>query len=795
MKRFYNTSRAFLSLLIVITACGLSFANETNNSYMFNGSSGSLKILDGQPVNGDASQDGFAYFNSNYSSSNKKITVDTWVYLLGDNPGKRMPVITRAVQDGSSFAMYIQDGTAYFSVGNSMPVSTANTFPSLPAFTWMRLTGTYDGSHLKLYYNGNLAASSSISLNQCSTNGIGLFIGSYQDDTFHGLIDEVRVFKKALSSNELNSCNGNGNPSSSIPSSLVPYLFGRWSFTEITTYYGTPVLKDYSVKKNYLRINGITDVVDTDHLPFFVVNSTQDLPDLSPGDGLADAGNGKVTLRSAIQEANVLPGIQTVYFYILTNGLLNLQPTSVLPEISEGIILDGTVQRGYSATPLIQTQGIYGGLKISAGVSTVQGLFLSSTSGPGLTLMGNGGNNINSNIISGITVGSASNNINGNTITNPAGDGISFITGGNNNQVGVLSTNNIQSNAGFGISLDGENNNQIVNNDISFNASGGISSINSSNNILKGNTLNGNLASGIALSASDGWVFFQNTISGNSGTGIIINGSENKLDSNIVVTNNGDGIRVESGNNNSLLYNSIYDNVGPGIRLNTLANDSQTYPTLNTFYTWQDETALPDIRGGTAIQGTLSSTPALNYRVQFYSNSGSTNKEGRNYLGEIEVTTDISGEADFLANLKDIVLQEGEVVSATATRLNNLSEPMSTSEFSESLVRSLDEGDHYKVNTTLAGIPLHWKEGKSDYQVAPSVVARGFDDEVQNGFDTWSNLDQLSYTRKTLPGSEKWGGSADGVNNIVWFPTSAAWEDSTGARQTFWLLRELDIMH
>ena len=33
----------------------------------------------------------------------------------------------------------------------------------------------------------------------------------------------------------------------------------------------------------------------------------------------------------------------------------------------------------------------------------------------------------------------------------------------------------------------------------------------------------------------------------------------------------------------------------------------------------------------------------------------------------------------------------------------------------------MSRGDHYIVNTTLAGIPLHWKDGEGDYQIHGAV--------------------------------------------------------------------------
>ena len=197
-----------------------------------------------------------------------------------------------------------------------------------------------------------LAESRSQSLGPVYTAGEGLFIGKYGDNSFNGLIDEVRIFNSALTASQINSCNGGGDPSSSIPSSLSSYLVGRWSFAEKTTYNGTITLKDLTSKKNHLRITDITEIVKSNQLPFFVVNSTGDGGDICLGDAIADAGNGLVTLRSAIQEANAIPDLQKIYFYIPGIQSFVIQPLSALPIISSSVLLDGTFQRGYSGSTI-----------------------------------------------------------------------------------------------------------------------------------------------------------------------------------------------------------------------------------------------------------------------------------------------------------------------------------------------------------------------------------------------------------------------------------------------------------
>ncbi|MCL6495803.1 MAG: right-handed parallel beta-helix repeat-containing protein [Ignavibacterium sp.] len=196
----------------------------------------------------------------------------------------------------------------------------------------------------------------------------------------------------------------------------------------------------------------------------------------------------------------------------------------------------------------------------------------------------------------------------------------------------------------------------VTNNVISSNNNGGVLFTNNSSGSFSNNTLSNNSVFGISLNTSNFVLSQANTISTNSGSGIIINGSGNNINNQVIFGNNQNGVFVQSGNKNSILNNSIYNNSDFGIKLGLSANDSQQAPTLNTFYTWQDMTALPNIKGGTTIQGALSSTPNQKYKIQFFANSTLANREGKRYLGEIVDSTDFSGNTDFLANLKDAVL-------------------------------------------------------------------------------------------------------------------------------------------
>ncbi|MHA2100935.1 MAG: LamG-like jellyroll fold domain-containing protein, partial [Candidatus Kariarchaeaceae archaeon] len=667
MRSFIN--RIFcLTLLITITiTCSITFAQSNNNSYVFDGETGYAAILDNEILNEDADKSAFQYFDNPAFANhplfeNDVISVEAWVYLIGEATGN-VPIVYRSINSTyNTFSLYIENGEGKFSIGGG--VGVVSTGITIPAFQWIHLAGTYDSQTLKLYYGGDLVdTQENINLGAGYETGEGLFIGKSEDGFFRGLIDEVRIWRFTLQHNHINNSGGNGTPSESIPQSIVEYLNGRWSFTEFSYFNNVKSLEDRSDYNNHLRVYNIDEIVNSKHPPFFVVNSTGDEPDSLAGNGNASTELGTVTLRSAIEETNELQGPRTIYFYIPGSAPFIIQPGSSLPAITDQVFIDATFQSGYSGLPIINidgtTAGSPDGLTISGGESLVQGL-------------------------------------------------------------------SVQNFSGSGIVLETEGNNTIINNTVSNN--------------------------GLA------------------------------------------GVAVKSGANNSILFNSIHSNGGPGIDLWTTEGNSgitendpldgdeggnhlQNYPVLTDFYSGS---------GGTSIKGYLESTSNQTFTLQFYSNSPSGLLDPRNgelYLGEKIVTTGSDGRIEFQANLSDaeVNIADGYSVSATATDVNG-----NTSEFSAAIITVLEDGFKYLLNKTFGGIPLHWKNGKAKYSIAPSVfdaTPSGNSDfalEIQEAFNTFSSLDQLNYTQRFLPPdstNENWGGEPDGVNNIVWM-TPAQWAET-----------------
>jgi parallel beta-helix repeat protein len=106
----------------------------------------------------------------------------------------------------------------------------------------------------------------------------------------------------------------------------------------------------------------------------------------------ADSGAG--SLRQAILDANGNPGADTIAFNITGGGPYVITPLSILPLVTETVVIDGTTQPGYAGTPLIELSNFSGaGLRLAGSNSTVRALVLRLFNA-GIELEGTGGHHI-----------------------------------------------------------------------------------------------------------------------------------------------------------------------------------------------------------------------------------------------------------------------------------------------------------------------------------------------------------------------------------------------------------------
>ncbi len=96
----------------------------------------------------------------------------------------------------------------YFGIQNLGYVSTAPI--SIIGNNWIFLAGTYDGQSMKIYTNGVLSGQAAFS-GIIATNNEPLGIGKNLDDDsdyFNGSIDDVRIYNRALSQDEISRIYG-----------------------------------------------------------------------------------------------------------------------------------------------------------------------------------------------------------------------------------------------------------------------------------------------------------------------------------------------------------------------------------------------------------------------------------------------------------------------------------------------------------------------------------------------------------------------------------------------------------
>ena len=141
----------------------------------------------------------------------KEMTVSAWVKPNFTSEHRR--IVTKAVgtaarysysitaRVGGKFMTWIGTDTNYYGVSGNTTYETNK---------WYLVTMTYDGSNVRLYVNGKIDASpTACTENLIQTDG-NLVIGENGGEYWKGLIDDVRIYNYALTSDQVKSVYSNG---------------------------------------------------------------------------------------------------------------------------------------------------------------------------------------------------------------------------------------------------------------------------------------------------------------------------------------------------------------------------------------------------------------------------------------------------------------------------------------------------------------------------------------------------------------------------------------------------------
>ncbi|MHC4645330.1 MAG: LamG domain-containing protein [Planctomycetota bacterium] len=156
-----------------------------------------------------------------------QVSVSAWVNY-GQDQGHSARVVVKGADDGETYSIEVDDTDTFaFLVRDPDGERYAVTSDRLYWNEWIHLAGTFDGTSVKCYVNGELADSSDdaagITLSQDTSP---LAIGNRSDATdreFAGMVDDVRVYDYGLSAAEVAYIAGQGTTAVKLTSTVNLY--------------------------------------------------------------------------------------------------------------------------------------------------------------------------------------------------------------------------------------------------------------------------------------------------------------------------------------------------------------------------------------------------------------------------------------------------------------------------------------------------------------------------------------------------------------------------------------------
>jgi hypothetical protein len=176
----------------------------------------------GGAVQFDGIDDSVAVPNHASLALTAAMTIEAWV-----NPSVMDGWETVVLKEGAeartccnlllSYALYAHDGAAGPNgyIGTSGGDQGIHTTPAIGTGVWTHLATTYDGANLRFYVNGVLVATRPQTGPIDPGTGGVLRVGgnlSFAGEYFEGLIDEVKVYNRALSAAEIQTDMGTTPP-------------------------------------------------------------------------------------------------------------------------------------------------------------------------------------------------------------------------------------------------------------------------------------------------------------------------------------------------------------------------------------------------------------------------------------------------------------------------------------------------------------------------------------------------------------------------------------------------------
>ena len=212
------------------------------------------------------------------------VTVQAWI-RLSENAGMWSPILTQNA--GNGYYFYVESGRPSFYIVVSPVYVQAISPEVVNADQWYHVAGTNDGSNLKLYVDGRLkdGVSSSGFFGVNSIAKIGGEPGS--SFYFTGLIDDVRIYNRAVSESEFQDISdptGHWNHKDSWRSSVYRNGSPGWDDSGILPNPGAIVINEVMAHSNagpdWIEIYNTTSE-SIDISGWFLSDNNRDEPNLT----------------------------------------------------------------------------------------------------------------------------------------------------------------------------------------------------------------------------------------------------------------------------------------------------------------------------------------------------------------------------------------------------------------------------------------------------------------------------------------------------------------------------------
>ena len=146
--------------------------------------------------------------NSPSLNPKKALTVEAWILPFSWDEKRFNRRVLQKGKDDDQYRLTVEGGTLKFHIHEVGEVHTAPPSPG----RWHHVVGVYDGRRLQLWVDGKLVAERGAK-GEIPEIESPLFIGTKHEnapwsDWFNGLIDEVRVYERALSPGEIAKLSG-----------------------------------------------------------------------------------------------------------------------------------------------------------------------------------------------------------------------------------------------------------------------------------------------------------------------------------------------------------------------------------------------------------------------------------------------------------------------------------------------------------------------------------------------------------------------------------------------------------